>query len=71
MHSEESIYEVEDETTCLPQSNLSVEEVVPYTDDLFADAHWTAKYEQEMKENEELEQRLKDRLESSVRVDEW
>ena len=36
-----------------------------------ADAEWTAQYDRERKDNEELEKHLKDRLEGTVAVSEW
>ena len=51
--------------------NQSDEVIVPYADDPLADSAWTAEYEKEMKENEELEKELKHRLEGRVEVDVW
>ncbi|XP_015754353.1 PREDICTED: uncharacterized protein LOC107334001 [Acropora digitifera] len=67
--SEESVYE--DETLRSIQSDSSDEDIVPYADDPLADSAWTAEYEKEMKENEELEKELKHRLEGRVEVDVW
>ena len=53
------------------QSDSSDEDIVPYADDPLADSAWTAEYEKEMKENEELEKELKHRLEGRVEVDVW
>ena len=39
--------------------NQSDEVIVPYADDPLADSAWTAEYQKEMKENEELEKELK------------
>lgn len=68
--SEESVFE--DETMCsTDQSHSSDEDIVPYADDPLADPAWTAEYEKEMKEDEELERALKDRLTGRVGVDTW
>ena len=69
--SEESVFE--DETTCSThQSHSSDEEdIVPYANDPLADPAWTAEYEKEMKEDEELEKALKDRLTGRVGVNTW
>ena len=68
--SEESVFE--DETMCSThQSHSSDEDIVPYADDPLADPAWTAEYEKEMKEDEELEKALKDRLTGRIGVDTW
>ena len=54
-----------------PCSGSDDEAADPCVDDLLADAEWTVKYEEEMQENEELEKKLKDRLEGCVVIDEW
>ena len=61
--SEESVFE--DETTMCSthrQSHSSDEDIVPYADNPLADPAWTVEYKKEMKEDEELEKELKDRL---------
>ena len=55
--SEESVYE--DETLRSIQSDSSDENIVPYADDPLADSTWTADYDKEMKESEELEKELR------------
>ncbi len=40
-------------------------------DDPVASAEWTAQYEQEMRENTEQEERMKDRLDGVVELGEW
>ena len=68
--SEESVFE--DETMCSTyQSHSSDEDILPYADDPLADPAWTAEYEKEMKEEEELEKALKDRLTGRVGVNTW
>ena len=57
--------------TKVPFVHSSDEDIVPYADDPLADPAWTAEYEKEMKEDEELEKALKDRLTGRVRVDTW
>ena len=68
--SEESVFE--DERMCsTQQSHSNDEDIVPYADDALADSAWTAEYEKEMKEDEELEEALKERLTGRVGVDTW
>ena len=68
--SEESVFE--DETMCSTyQSHSSDEDIIPNADDPLADPAWTAQYEKEMKEDEEIEKALKDRLTGRVGVDTW
>ena len=70
--SEESVFE--DETICSTRQNISHssdEDIVPYADDPPADPAWTAEYEKEMKDGEELGKALKDRLTARVGVDTW
>ena len=70
--SEESVFE--DETICSTRQNISHssdEDIVPYANDPLADPAWTAEYGKEMKEDEELEKALKDRLMARVGVDTW
>lgn len=65
--SEESVFE--DETMySTHQSHSSDEDIVPYADDPLADPAWTAEYEKEMKEDEELEKSLKERLTGMFRL---
>lgn len=42
-----------------------------FADEPLADQEWTARYEEEMKTTEELERKLKDRLERTQPVSEW
>ena len=52
--SEESMFE--DETMCSThQSHSSDKDIGPYTDDPLPDPPWTAEYEKEKEEDEELE----------------
>ena len=44
---------------------------VAFAEEPLADAEWTAQYERERKDNEELEKQLKDRLEGTVALSEW
>ena len=70
--SEESVFE--DETICSTRQNISHssdEDIVPYADDALVNPAWTAEYEKERKEDEELEKALKDRLTARVGVDTW
>lgn len=72
-------YEIEaeqdvDVSLASPQSSpltSSDEEAAAYADDPLADAEWTAKYQKEMDANEELERRLKDRLDGNVELSAW
>ena len=50
---------------------LSNDEAAAYADDPVADEEWTARYEEEMRLNEELEQRLQGRLDGVVDINEW
>ena len=50
---------------------LSDDEAAAYADDPVADEEWTARYEEEMRLNEELEQRLQGRLDGVVDINEW
>ena len=57
------IDEIEEETGVSHTNRCTIfdnEAADPCVDDPLADAEWTAKYEDEMWENEELEQRVKD-----------
>lgn len=53
------------------ESNSSSEEDNLFGDEPLADEEWTTRYEQEVKANEDLERKLKDRLNGSVNVSEW
>ena len=58
--------------TLMESSNaLSDDEAAGYDDDPVADEEWTARYEEEMRLNEELEQRLQGRLDGVVDINEW
>ena len=48
-----------------------LEEVQLFADEPFADQEWTANYEEERRANEELEGKLRNRLESTESVSEW
>jgi len=52
------------------ERNSSSDEDNLFADELLADEAWTARYEQELKANEELEIKLNGRLNSSVAVSE-
>ena len=71
-------YELEDEgysSRVSPRSpetsSDSSNDDATYTDEPLADAEWIQKYQEEMKANEELERRLKDRLQGNVELKEW
>ena len=53
------------------ERNSSSDEDSLFADELLADEAWTARYEQKLKANEELEIKLNDRLDGSVAVSEW
>ena len=53
------------------QLHSSDKDIVPYADDPLADPAWTAEYEKEMQEDEELEKTLKDWLTGCVAVNTW
>ncbi len=55
----------------LESNNYLLSEDNLFDDEPLADEEWTTRYEQEVKTNEELERKLKDRLDSSVNVSEW
>ena len=58
--------------TLMESSNaLSDDEAAAYADDPVADEEWTARYEEEMRLNEEFEQRLQGRLDGVVDINEW
>lgn len=52
-------------------NNYSSSEDNLFGDEPLADEEWTTRYEREVKANEELERKLKDRLDGSVNVSEW
>jgi len=53
------------------ERNSSSDEDNLFADEQLADEAWTARYEQELKANEELEIKLNGRLDGSVAVSEW
>ena len=53
------------------ETNSSSDEDNLFADEPLADEAWTARYEQELKANEELEIKLNGRLDGSVAVSEW
>ena len=53
------------------ESNSSSDEDNSFADELLADEAWTARYEQELKANEELEIKHNGGLHGSVAVSEW
>ena len=53
------------------EHNPSSDEDNLFADKLLADEAWTARYEQELKANEELEIKLIGRLDGWVAVSEW
>ena len=53
------------------ERNSSSDEDYLFADEPLADEGWTARYEQELKANEELEIKLNGRLDGSVAVSEW
>lgn len=53
------------------ESNSLSDEDNLFADEPLADEAWTARYEQELKANAELEIRLNGRLDGSVAVSEW
>ena len=53
------------------ESNSSSDEDNFFADEPLADETWMARYEQELKANEELEIKLNGRLHGSVAVSEW
>ena len=53
------------------EGNSSSDEDNLFADEPLADEAWTARYEQELKTNEELEIKLNGRLDGSVDVSEW
>ena len=56
---------------CIQESNSSSDEDNFFADEPLADEAWMARYEQELKANEELEIKLNGRLHGSVAVSEW
>lgn len=53
------------------EGNSSCDEDDLFGDEPLADEEWTARYEQELKQTEELERKLNARLDGSVNVSEW
>ena len=64
--------EVEDgfESTNDTDSNESIEETAN-ADEPLADEEWLKRYNEEVKQNEELERMLQKRLDSTEHVDSW
>ena len=64
--------EVEDgfESTNDTDSNESIEEIAN-TDEPLADEEWLKRYNEEVKQNEELERMLQKRLDGTEHVDSW
>ena len=58
-------------TAVRKESDSSRDEENLFADEPLADEVWTARYEQELRANEELEIKLNGRLDGSVAVSEW
>ena len=54
-----------------PSASEDEDGAAAFAEEPLADTEWTAQYEREGKDNEELEKQLKDRLEDTVAVSEW
>ena len=67
---EVEIEHVRQRATVREERNFSSDEDNLLADELLADEAWTARYEQELKANEELEIKLNGRLDGSVAVSE-
>ncbi|KAK2572773.1 hypothetical protein P5673_001757 [Acropora cervicornis] len=64
-------YEIEHESDgafASPSASEDEDVAAAFAEEPLADAEWTAQYERERKDNEELEKQLKDRLEGTVAV---
>ena len=67
-------YEIEHESDgalASPSASEDEDVAAAFAVEPLADAEWTAQYDRERKDNEELEKQLKDRLEGTVAVSEW
>ena len=67
-------YEIEHESDgafASPSASEDEDVAAAFTEEPLADAEWTAQYERERKDNEELEKQLKGRLKGTVAVSEW
>ena len=66
-------YEIEHESDgafSSPSASKDKDAAAAFAEEPLADAEWTAQYERERKDNEELEKQFKDRLEGTVAVSE-
>ena len=68
---EEEIANARQRAAVRDETNSSSKEDNLFADEPLADEVWTARYEQELKGNEELEIKLNGRLDGSVAVSEW